>query len=564
MSSGAYAQALSAFHANRMDAAGRHVRDAMIDDPEDPRPRHLAGVMALVAGRLAEAQARFREAIDMSTASADAAASWVGLGRSYLPQGSLEDARNCFQRAVSLSPGLGPAHSGLAAVSCDLGGYVRAEEEARIALRYADDARTRLVLARALLFQTRIDEAEPLLEVLSRDRDVRYIALFHLAGCKAAHGRRSEAEETFRTVLEEQPTYPGHLELARSKVFRQADDPDLGRMRALLDRIPAEPSYFSRVLSVDLCFALAKAYDDLHEFDRAFPYLQRANRIRAQAEPFDINAFRRQVDAVVDTVRALPSPERADFASGPVPLVIAALPRSGSTLLEQMLCAHPAIAGGGEFSPFVPVLQELVNASTSDGASLANGHLLEHARRELLRLLSCLGSGADYLTEKSPVAFVYAGLMGRIFPGTRVIHLVRDPLDTAFSQYRQLFAPGMGWTYDLDLIPRYRAVYESAVDQWRASPDIRYIEVSYEGLVREPRRELVRILEFCGLEWDPSCGDFQNNKRAVWTASGLQVREKLTSRHVGHWRHYAPYLEGLREALAPAVAAYEQRLHQTD
>jgi|GEM_PF-5919909 len=564
MTHSAYAQAVAAFRANRIGVAQEWLGRAISQDPRDPGARHLAGVVALTSGRLREAEARFREALRLfpEPAGESAAASWVGLGRVQLPQGRLEQALSCFDKAVRLAPGFAPAHAGRAAVLCDLGDYRTSEREARRALESGDEARTRLVLARALMFQSRMEEAEPILETLAGHPDVQFAARFHLAGSKAARGRAGEAEEEFRSLLREQPGYPGYLELSRTKRFRDRRDADLEHMHAVFEGLPAEPSHLSDVLRTDLCFAMAKAYDDLDDAGGAWPLLERANRLRAAAEPFDFASFERRVERFIAAGRFLAGPARPDeSAAGAAPLVIAALPRSGSSLLEQMLAGHAAVSAGGEFSPFIPLLDDLLDRFDGE---LVPSPALASARRNVAGVLGEYDAGVRHVTDKSPVAFLYAGLLGAVAPQARFIHLQRHPLDTALSQYSQSFARGMGWTYGLESIARYHATYERIMSVWRECLGERLLEVSYEALVTRPEHEIARILRFCGLEYEPACLAFPESRRAVWTASGIQVRERLGPQRIGRWRRYATQLRGLSAGMRQSILRYEERLADSD
>lgn len=560
----AYRRALAAFQDGRLDAARQHLEEALTSSPEDPRARHLAGVIALTTGALAEAERHFGAAVRCFPSGAEAAASWVGLGRARLPAGRLREALSCFRRAAEIAPGFGPAYSGQAAACCDLGDYRSAEDCARKALQIEDEPRTRLILARALMFQSRIDEAEQLLQDLATTPDVGFQARFHQAGCAVAHGRGEEAEGIFRALLRERPTYPGYLELAKVKRFCDAGDPDIAQMRKLLASMPEMPPAISDILRADVSFALAKAYDDLECFDVAFPYLREANSLRAKQDPFDSGDFERRADAILDVGRRLlRHPARGASGAGPAPLVIAALPRSGSTLLEQMLCGHSKITAGGEFSPLIPVLDGLLDDLAPGRRSDDGGEdPIERARRRIAEALIRQDSAVRYVSDKSPVGFLYAGVLCGIQENARVIFLRRHPLDTALSQYMQSFARGLGWTYTLDAIAKYHAVFGRVMEEWRETMGHRIVEVDYEALVHDAPRQLGRILDFCGLAWDPACLDFKKRDRAVVTASGVQVREPLTRRSIGKWRCYETYLVTLRESLESAVRHHEDRLRR--
>jgi len=563
MSVPAYAQALAALQANRVDIAEQRLREAISQDPRDPRAHYLAGSLALSHGRNEEAEARFREAVRLfpGTETRAQAAAWVGLGRARLEQGATTEALSYFERSVESSPGYPPAHTSRAALLCDLGEYVAAESDARRALQGGEDARTRLILARALLYQSRLEEARPILEELASHPEVHFFARYQLAACMAAQGQAREAEKEFRVLLSEQPAYPAYLELARTKRFREDSDQDLKRMEAVLDGLPeSSPGQSNDTLRTDLCYALAKAYDDLDDAEPAWRFLVRANRLRAAANPFDFDAFEKQVDKILVLGRQLADrPPDDGLWQHAAPLAIAFLPRSGSSLLEQMLAGHPAVSAGGEYSPFIPPLYDVVERS-GEGAVFIPA--LEEARRRIAQSLAGLDPGIRWVTDKSPRVYLYAGLLGAAAPEARFIYLRRHPMDIAFSEFSQAFGRDLGWASDLELIARYHALSERVMSTWRECLGNRLLEVSYEALVHQPEEELTRILNFCGLDYDPACLGFHESSRAVWTASNLQVRERLNARHIGRWRKYKAHMQDLLDMMGDIVPRYEAQLRE--
>lgn len=565
----AYQKAVADFRAGRPDEALRFLKGLIKRRPAASQAYHLAGVVALAGGDLNEARGDFRSAIRFSDSPEETAASWTGLGRVELSEGNLDQALACFDRAEQLHPRFAPAQSGQAAVWCDFGDYARAESLARAALMHGDDPRTKLILARCLLFQSRMDESEELLRELVSRPETGFLARVHLAGIAYARGRAEEAGNSFRRLLREQPLYPCYVELAKTKTFVDEDDPDIANMRLMLDRAPEGAGRTSALLRADLSFALAKAYDDLGRPDAAFPYLRAANSLRAGEDPFDIEAFGRRAEITGGMAQGLPASEFNDGLedAGASPLLIAALPRSGSSLLEQMLSGHSAIRAGGEFSSILPVLEDAVNrvsgkAPGPGAAEAARFAEFRTAKRKMAETLRGEETRIAFVTEKSPMAFLYAGLVAPLLPRARVVHLRRHPLDTALSQYMQSFARGLGWSYDLDAIADYHLVYERTMERWRRSLGPQILEVRYEALVCDPGRQLRRILEFCGLDFEPACERFEGRARPVWTASGFQIRQPLTAGSVGKWRRYGKYLAPLERRLADSVSTYEEALRR--
>ncbi len=557
MSVTAYDEAVAALRANRIEIAEQRVREAISQDPNNPYAYYLGGRLALMTGRQGEAEARFKEALRLFpvTKKQAIAASWVGLGRARVEHSPPEEAMSCFDQALKIEPGYPPAHMSRAALLCDIADYKHAESEARHVLNSVDDARTRLVLARALLHLSRLEEARPILEELAHHPELHIHARHQLASCMAAQGQAREAEKEFRDLLGAQPHYPAYLEFARTKTFQEDSDGDLKRMHGVLDSLPAPAD---DTLQPDLCFALAKAYDDLEDAKQAWSFLARANRLRAAADPFDFDAFERDVDTLLTVGRQLADRPRDDTPrQNAAPLAIAFLPRSGSSLLEQMLAGHPAVGAGGEYSPFLPPLYEIPGQAQGGEALIA---ALDRARRSIAQTLAGVEPGILRVTDKSPHVFLYAGLLDAAAPDARFINLTRHPMDVALGQYRQAFARDLAWASDLELIARYHALYERVMSTWRECLGDRMLEVNYEALVYQPEEELTRILNFCGLDYDPACLEFQENNRAVWTASNLQIREQLNARGIGRWLRYEPQMQGLLDMMRDSVTRYEAHL----
>lgn len=568
-----YQSAVSAYEAGNLATARNFANQAIQSMPGAPQPHTLAGVIALNQNQPRAAIELFRKAIRLAHTPVEAVPNWVGWGRALSLQGDIHQALECFVKAGKLVPDFVPALSGEAAARMELGDYTQAEKVARRSLGLREDSRTRLILARCLLFQGRIGAAKLLFDGLVKYPETAFNARFHLAGILRAEGDVAGAEAAFRCLIEVNSDYPSYYELAKSKTFTHEADPDLKCMQDMLTRLTARvgesKNFLFQVLQSDVLFALGKAYDDLSKPDQAFPCFHRGNAIRAEMEPYAVEQFATRLEKVL----GLPCPldgslsrEVEKESPGCTPLWIAALPRSGSTLLEQMLCGHPAIAAGGEFSPVIALADRLLDEALSPAGSPPKPEALlrEFRRGAQGRLAAAVPARGDclYLTEKSPVAFLYMGWVAAVFPAARILHLRRHPLDMALSQYMQLFSRGLGWTYDLPSIAAYQLLYEKAMHHWRSVLGERLHEVYYEALVQRPEPEIRAVLAFLGLDYDPSCRHYESRRRAVWTASNAQVREPLFRRGIGRWKSYRKHLGSLIASMEPSISSYEAKLKE--
>jgi tetratricopeptide (TPR) repeat protein len=309
-----------------------------------------------------------------------------------------------------------------------------------------------------------------------------------------------------------------------------------------------------------LHFALGKAYDDMNRSTEAFRQFERANAEEKARRHYD-------EPATLATLKRLSGIFSGDFVASAgdgfateLPVFIVGMPRSGSTLLEQILSSHPDVAAAGE-QLYLREAMDSVLAGMAAQVAFPDG--LAHLKPEDFRTIGAryaeaigsLSNGRRRVTDKLLSNGLLAGLIRMALPGARIIHCVRDPLDTCLSCYMKSFGPRVPYSTDLAHLGRYYRAQELLMDHWRAIlPPERFIQVRYEDLVADIEKESRRLVSFAGLDWDDACLDFHRNERAVNTASVAQVREKLTDSSVGRWRRYAIQLQPLILALKEAAA----------
>jgi hypothetical protein len=242
-----------------------------------------------------------------------------------------------------------------------------------------------------------------------------------------------------------------------------------------------------------------------------------------------------------------------------LPVFVVGMPRSGTSLVEQILASHPAVIGTGELNFWDAAFRELQDAEGA-GQGASDAVLAARIRGtagSYLGLLPPLGEAVQRVVDKMPANFLYLGLIHSLFPKARMIHMRRNPLDTCLSMYFQNFAGMGGYANDLDNLAHYYGQYVRITDHWRAVlPSNALLEIPYEALVADQEGWTRRMLDFVGLPWDPACLDFQNTERVVITASKWQVRQKIQSASAGRWRHYEPWLGPLKDALTAARVPY--------
>jgi tetratricopeptide (TPR) repeat protein len=361
-------------------------------------------------------------------------------------------------------------------------------------------------------------------------------------------GRVDEARQAFECAVALAPGVPlFHYALLQTKRLRE-DDLHFASMENLARHITSLPESGQ----IELHFALAKAYDDIGRTEHAFEHLRDGNMLKRRAIVYDEEAGLGALHAIervftsemMEARRGLGDPSE-------VPVFIIGMPRSGTTLVEQILASHPRVFGAGE----VFHLQELVSTGhagaqfLSDFSSLSGEQLRQFGRSYVERLQS-IAPQAHRITDKLPANFRFAGLIHLVLPKARIIHVRRDRVDTCFSCYTRMFPSGQEYTFDLGELGRFYRAYESLMEHWRiALPAGAMLDVQYETLVTDLEGQARRMIAYCGLEWDDRCLRFYETERGVRTASFAQVRKPVYSASIGRWRHYERWLRPLIEAL---------------
>jgi tetratricopeptide (TPR) repeat protein len=371
-----------------------------------------------------------------------------------------------------------------------------------------------------------------------------------LAIALSQEGRLSDAIAADRRALELNPRHTGALHhLVQLKTLSR-DDPDFASLEAL----GQDEDSFDDSQLIGLFFALAKAYEDVGDVERSFGYLRRANALKREAIDYDVGEDVR----VLARTAAVFQPALFDRFAGAgsrceLPILIVGMPRSGTSLVEQILASHPAVHGGGERQD-LPQLASAVSLLNERGLPAPDGvpylrasdfDRLGHAYASRLQRIA---PGALRVTDKQPSNFRHLGLLHLMAPQARVIHCVRDPVDTCLSCYRLPFA-SVDYAFDLDELGRYYRAYEGLMEHWRAVLPNRTLEVSYEELVADVGRQARRIVGYCGLEWDDACLAFHTTERTVRTASFAQVRMPIYQHSVERWKRYRAHLGPLLNAL---------------
>lgn len=536
--------------AGKLDDAREAADIVLRNRPEDYYALHLAGVIALNESRFKSAIELFHYAVKRAYNKTDEAASWNGIGRAMIGLHQHAQAADAFCCAMQADPSRSVHAMDFAQELAETGKLNQAEEVLRNEMRrHPQDAGPPTRLASVWIRHGRHQDALVLLDI-AQLADANYApAYFNASVALAMLGKTDKAYKACCAALKLDPTISGYYLLARLGEVKDE------QVRMLEQRVTQG---FGVTVDgrIDAGFALAVVFEGRGEYDQAFRYLQVANALKHSTLDYNpgdsIELVRRS--------KAFFVPALFDRLMGKVhcdlqPIFIVGMPRSGSTLVEQMLASHPNVQAGGEL-PYLPEICQRVgdiwgargSASPGNDAEVITD--LEQACTEYALLTSSLRRMHTRFTDKLPGNYLLLGMIQLMFPRAMIVHTRRNPFDSCLSCYEQLFSSRMDFTYDLyDLGERYR-LYEEIMDHWhRVLPPGRILSVDYESVVSEPETQLRRLLSYCGLPYDASCLEFQSLHRAVTTASASQVRKPIYRSSVGRWRHYRHHLKPLADAL---------------
>ena len=533
-------------------AMARHIRSLAKD------PALLAAGAALVEGRLADAEQGLR-AILRSRPTDVAAIRMLAEVATRL--GRYEDAEALLARCLELAPGFAAARQNYAVV---LYRQTKAAEAlAEVERLLADDPRNpgyRNLQAAALGQLGDYARTIEIYEALLRDYPQQPKAWMSLGHALKTVGRQAEAVAAYRRSLEQKPTLgEAWWSLANLKTFRFADE-DLRAMRAARTHPAASDED-----RFHLDFALGKALEDAERYGESFEAYASGAALRRRALDYDAD----ENAAFVERAKRLFTPsffaERRDFgAEAGDPIFVVGLPRAGSTLVEQILASHSAVEGTMEL-PDLPAIAKRLGGRARRGEPSAYPDILAGLDAETCRSLGETylertrpqrKLGRPFFIDKMPNNFSHVGLIQMILPNARIVDARRHPLGCCFSAFKQHFARGQAFTYDLEDLGRYYADYVELMAHFDDVLPGRVHRVIYEKMVADPEAETRALLDYCGLPFEAQCLRFYENDRAVRTASSEQVRRPIFTEGLDQWRRFEPWLDPLKAALGPVLDSY--------
>ncbi|MDE0063202.1 MAG: sulfotransferase [Gammaproteobacteria bacterium] len=497
------------------------LRDILRRNPEHLDALRLMGVHCARKELYNDAEAFFRRAVDLAP---DFWLAWINLGAALNEQQKFDEADTAYKQALKLKP---------------------------------QSVFTLEKLGANSLFDGRHEDAVNWLDAALERDPAHFPSLLCLGHVLKTVGRQTEAIDAYRRCAAARPDFgEAYWSLANLKTFRFSGA-EVREMEEHLEAVSGKAD--GEDSEIAFSFALAKAFEDRRNYGKAFDYYSRGNGRKRPTLNYDPIEFQRTNDRIIDVFTKEFFEARAGQGCGDdSPVLIVGLPRSGSTLLEQILASHSQVEGTAE-------LHYLLRLATETGMTRSDGvrypecmlemksHHFRDLGREYIENTERHRSGARYFTDKMPNNFTGIGFLQAILPNAKVIDARRHPLDSCLGSFKQLFARGQIFTYDLYDLAHCYIQYMRLMDHWNAVLPGKVLTVHYEDVVGDLEKQAGRIAAHCGLEWEEKMLRYHETERAVKTASSEQVRQPIYSGSVNLWRRYEDELGELIDYLEPVL-----------
>lgn len=515
--------------AGKHDLAERWFKKAAKAEPTRPTFHNNRGLALMELKRNKEAVACFKASLD---ADPDFVPAMVNLGKGYNSLAEYKETISVLEQAISITPDFLDAYVELANARGELG---------------------------------QVDEALAMLDEALKIRPTASRLLNQKAGLLTTFGKLEEAEAMHRKILEHAPDSIGsYSAIARTKKFESYDD-DMKNMERLYKTIPDVD--YSKVLQgeaekeghedpkMNLAMGLARAFESIKDYEKSFYYYKEGNRLKRKKYAYNqLNDF-----VNFDLRRKLFTPALlTEFEGGgnpdKTPIFIVGMPRSGTTLLEQVFHAHRDVFGAGELGFMSKLVREKFKDMYAFEDKLKAGEITKETFREMgtayIEQVREIESDSPYITDKMPHNFMQVGFIKLALPNAKIIHSYRNPIDNAFAIFKQIFGnDGHQYGYDLVELGQYHNKYRELMVHWDSILPGQILENRYEDMVANLEKQTRTVLDFCGLDWDPNCLNFHEADRAIRTASVTQVRQPIYTGSVEKWRKYETQLQPLIRVL---------------
>ena len=509
--------------------------------PNVPLLFNILGACYKQLGQLSDAEKMFKNAFSIKP---DYAEAHFNYGIVQKDLGRIDAAIESYQNAISILPNYPDAHNNLGNAFKSIGMYAHAIESYEWAVAYKPE----------------FEEAFNNLGVVQCDVGLQHLAiknfekayslnsnffeaLFYLGVAHKDLGNKSVAISTFEKLLEIQSHNTKLLRnLCEVKKFKKSDSKLINKMKSLLNSDKINQSEL-----IDLNFALSNVYEDLGDIDTQFKYLSDGNKLRKALLSYSIESSIKLFNTIKDVFDDLPTLTNNELSQSSLrPIFIVGMPRSGTSLVEQIVASHNEAHGAGELEFSTQIFSSIIANISGD----VDKKDLLFFREQYLAKLNALKCSKNIITDKMPMNFRYIGLIISAFPEAKIIHLKRDARATCWSIYKNYFdSDGIGYSYNQNDLAQYYGLYSDLMSFWHERFPDQIYDICYEDLTTNQEEETRKLLEYCDLDWDENCLNFHSNKRSVKTASALKVRKKMYQGSSEAWKKYEAHLQPLIKGL---------------
>jgi tetratricopeptide (TPR) repeat protein len=533
---------------DQLDAAMEAYRKALAIKPEYAQALHGLGFALTRLGQNNEAIGYLRHALRLNP---NMGHTHFALGNALQKLGNLDEALDHLMKAVTLNRGNPEFQYGLGTALSVTGRQDVAVRHIRRAIQLRPDyIEAQISLAATLVTLGQPDDAYQMIEAVLEKHPDNLEAITLAATMDQHRGNIDKAHERIRPLLDAGKTHINLL-LAYATICSKLGESEIAidLMEQMLEKNPT----LTATGRCNLHFSLGDLYDKNKQYRQAFEHYHKGNELKHVE--FDPAQHTAGIDAIINThsttmMAAMP---RAGIRSDR-PVFVVGMPRSGTTLVEQILSSHPAIFGAGELPDIIQQVGGLASLQDSTteypyNIPTLSQQAIDSAAQDYLDRIAELSPDAERVVDKMPGNFMHLGYIELLFPGARIIHCKRDPLDTCLSNYFQNFSRSLHFSFNLTHLGVFYRNYLRLMEHWRGIITLPMLEVQYEDMIADQESGSRRIVEFCGLEWDENCMDFHKSERYVATASYDQVRKPIYKSSVSRWKNYSDFIGPLRKAL---------------
>ena len=579
-----YQEGLAHYRNGKLADAERACKKAIKINPRYADAHNDLGNVYLKMGRLKESFNAYRKALNLAPNHPMLV---NNIGNVLMAQGEYEKALNWLNKSIELDPDNAATHSNLGntfrflgesrkaaaaykqaielnphqcSYSLNLGGVLIELEELDEAVECfnqvlqldPENQKAYLGLGKALNAQGNLDQAVASYQKAISIDPANPNCYSELGGAYGDHGETDKAISALRKALEIDPKLiPAYQELTRNKKFTEAD----ADVKAMESLFPMKETTDTK--KSDLAFSLGKAYEDLGEFDKSMEFVTRAARLKRSSFDYSIEESSKYFDRIKQVFSADFFSEYADVGDPDrTPIFVLGMPRSGTSLVEQILASHPAVFGAGELYNLLSVYRSLDKSIDGPKSNTFPEALIGLGPDEFANLgkqyvasIRKYSARATFIVDKMPHNFLRIGFIRAILPNARIIHCTRAPLDNCLSLFKTDFRKGHPYSYDLGELGQYYKLYRELMDYWKTTLPGFIHDLNYEELVSHQEEQTKRLLQYCELPWDDACMNFHKTRRKIKTASNAQVVRPIYQDSVKLWKRYENYLEPLISTL---------------